>query len=543
MERTTKRFVKLFLSSLDTPRSLSVWLLFSNGEHDQLTELVCNPHQYTSAMKFRDDYAATSLLSKADFLNTTFDRKQVARRKFLEAEEQCRLKNLDLRDPLYFYKNGCEPIIFRASQIIHAVLGSFSCDEWMEACEFGPGVTQIIKGDVSRARKFQCETGITTALNNLLGDLHKVAYENWPVEFTVQDSNSVITVPKNSKTDRTIAIEPGINLWYQKGIGTMIRRRLLRVGLDLNEKGKTRKRNQLMSQRASISRHLATVDFSAASDTISRSIVETLIGGDWLQVLLATRSKLGRLEDETIVYSKFSSMGNGYTFELETLIFYALALACCESVGVDSSDVSVFGDDVIIPVDVFELYSNVTKLCGFTVNPAKSFFSGAFRESCGDHWFDGVDCKPYFLKKDIKDELDVYKSANGIRRLAHRRNHYGCDISFRAAWLFLRLPSKSSPLKGKACLISEGFGDGGFAVNFDEATPSKAKNSIEGFFAHHKVFVSKTVHHDSHGALLARVRKGSQDRAYGNRFDLRDRGQYKRKRVLIPQWVDFGPWV
>lgn len=540
----TTLVVQSILEAFDCPRALTCWLLFSNDEHDQLVNLECNPDDYLTGLSFRDAYQSTKLLSKANFLKLSTDRKKVALTKWQSAEDKCAQTNRNLSDPYFFVRNGIEPIVFRSIRKIQTILGRFKPDAWIDACDFGPGVTTLVKGcDTSHARKFQHEVGVTPRLVTLLESGWEMIYPNWRRTFQLVPYNSVITVPKNAKEDRTISVEPGINLWFQKGIGTMIRERLYSVGLDLNEKNKQRKRNQLLCQMAAKSGRDATVDFVSASDTIARKPVEILLPSDWYHAMNLSRSSHGKLGDSIVQYEKFSSMGNGFTFELETLIFYALAISCCEAIGCETSNVSVYGDDVIIPVEAFKLFSNVTELMGFTINLKKSYSQGMFRESCGDHWFGDVDCKPYYLREVIIHDTDVYKAANSLRRLAHRRSTCGCDRALLRPWRLLR---KSVPASRRN-LISEGYGDGGFIVNFDEACPSVSRarpsDGWEGFFCRHLAWKPRKVSHDSHGLLLAKVRRGSPEgTSLGNDVPLRDRGRWVRKRLLVPRWYDMGPW-
>jgi hypothetical protein len=89
-------------------------------------------------------------------------------------------------------------------------------------------------------------------------------------------------------------------------------------------------------------------------------------------------------------------MGNGFTFPLETLIFWALA-ACCvrpEDVG----KVSVYGDDIIVPTYAYALLTEVLVAAGFLVNSKKSFVDGPFRESCGRDYLSGIDIRPSYIK-------------------------------------------------------------------------------------------------------------------------------------------------
>jgi len=89
------------------------------------------------------------------------------------------------------------------------------------------------------------------------------------------------------------------------------------------------------------------------------------------------------------------------TNELETLLFLALARATCQYLEVTSNDVSVYGDDIIIPVEAVPLFTEVLAYSGFTVNQEKSFSVGPFRESCGSDFFLGVDVRPVFIRREL----------------------------------------------------------------------------------------------------------------------------------------------
>ena len=541
-------FVQSFLSSLDCPRSLTVWLLYINKEHDQLLELDVMPDSFLNGLDFRDAYLATKFLSKANFLRPSWDKKKKALDSFKTAEDSCLKTN---RNPNY--DNGNNHPLFEYThnaciRKIERILGDFCGDELMDCSNWGPGVTLKLKEDTSPQNKFRFENGITKAAYNFVRDWFPVAYPTWIIPtWEIQNGNKVVTVPKNSKTDRTIAVEPGVNLWFQKGIGSMIRRRLLRFGIDLN----SQTRNQELARVGSKTQHLATIDFSSASDTISEATVWNLLPNKWFRILDIFRSKLGQLHGApTFVYNKFSSMGNGFTFELESLIFFAIATSCCEALGIDHSEVSVFGDDVIIPVVAVELFTVICSTYGFSINTQKSFSTGYFRESCGEHYYNGIDCKPYFLKEEVKYESDVYKSANAVRRLSHRHGIFGCDKRFFRCWhnLYLApsqglvlLNKRGTKLKTKR-LISEGYGDGGFIVNFDEATPSRCRHGIEGYLTVHRVEVPFRYESDDHSLLLSRLKGRSVDMSSGNNYSIRGRTRVAYKRLHVKQWVDLGPW-
>ena len=158
--------------------------------------------------------------------------------------------------------------------------------------------------------------------------------------------NNVTTVPKTWKTERVIAIEPCWNSFFQKGVGKLIRRRLRKVGILLRD---SQERHGYLARMGSVHKVFATLDLKSASDTICIGLVEALLPEDWLRVLTDLRSPYMGEGEARYRYQRWSSMGNGYTFELETLIFYALTVAI---VGAESGrGVSVYGDDIIAPID------------------------------------------------------------------------------------------------------------------------------------------------------------------------------------------------
>jgi hypothetical protein len=539
--------VRHFLSDLDTPRSLSVWLLYKNQEHDQLTNLECHAIDYeNNPYRFRLDYIATNFLSKSKFLKTSFDLEKVALTKFHEYETLCHETNRRFLNPASDPLNhGPNVWLLNATKRkIAAVLGDYSPDEFVDEANWGPGVSTLVKGEaVSAINKFHEERGMTRDLYPLVRDCFSVMYPSWSDSLSrsfgenwqvLEVGNVIVTVPKNSKTNRVIAIEPGINLWFQKAIGSMIRRRLNRSGIDLQDQSI----NQRLARSSSLDDSLATVDFSSASDSISLEVVRELLPPRWFKIMDLCRSRFGVLDSGPIKWNKFSSMGNGFTFELESLIFFAAAEAVKEYTG-STGVISVYGDDVIIPSTMYNLFSSYSAFLGFRVNLRKSFSSGYFRESCGSHFYDGVDCKPIFLKEKLRHVEAFYKLANSIRNLAHRHNFgRGCDARFHYSWSHLvdRIPD---PLR---IFVPRSAGDTGLVGNFDEACPVRARYGIEGYYYRALSSLGVSRESESFAVLLARLRNPSTQE-YGNTYTLRGRTKRSITRSLVQQWYNLGEWV
>lgn len=221
------------------------------------------------------------------------------------------------------------------------------------------------------------------------------------------------TVPKTSVIDRSIIVEPRGNSFLQKSVGTFIRRRLLRAGVNLNDQGI----NQRLAQKA-FRENLATIDLEMASDSIADELVHILLPVDWYNLLSDLRSPKVSLDGSFHKLEKFSSMGNGFTFELESLIFAAAAYAVTSETK-HGYAFSVYGDDIIVHQSSAGELVSLLEALGFTVNTEKSFVTGMFYESCGKHYFGDHDVTPIYQKEDF-DDVEAIRSFNRVYRLCSR---------------------------------------------------------------------------------------------------------------------------
>ena len=72
----------------------------------------------------------------------------------------------------------------------------------------------------------------------------------------------------------------------------------------------------------------------------------------------------------------------------------------------------------------------VMSFCGFEFNREKTFTTGPFRESCGGHFWGGVDVKPFYIKNLPNDVVDVINLHNDVVRWYGRYPREG-DRFFR----------------------------------------------------------------------------------------------------------------
>lgn len=462
----------------------------------------------------RDQAAITllgaSLLSKFDDgdPSSSTARETAAFQKWRAAEEQCLATNRLFANRDSAEWRSVQPILFSAARKISRCLGSFCWNEASRGFAFGPGATTRL-GRKRRAYAHKFSGTPETTLDNLaLAEACIKLSPRWYETsldvsgncVSIRNFNKVVTVPKNWKTDRVISIEPCMNIYVQKGIGSMIRERLRRVGVDLNDQEK----NQLLAREGSMKGRLATIDLSSASDTVSYELVKDLLPEPWFTALEQCRTPSGVLPCGSFInYHKFSSMGNGYTFELESLIFWALAEACHEeATGELESSTSVYGDDIIIDVRAVPRLFDVLKVCGFTPNPEKSWWTGRYRESCGKHYIHGVDVTPFFIRKPIRLLSDLFLLHNNLYRWAER-NFANMLVDSQQLDSLLSELRQLAPPKWRKPRIPDGFGDGAFIGTFPESVPQKAPKGWDGFLIS-VMGVSNTISSkEGYGCVLA----------------------------------------
>ncbi len=378
-----------------------------------------------------DDYRGATqiqaLFSKNCDLDLGFNPLKAAVEAAIAAELQCRRVNEYFGQTCPY--GGVAIAISRARQKIRRVLGKVPSLDSLRF-RFGPGAsTNVKRADACYENKLKaplvCSEEMLPVVDQVLRELPPWARRHSKecdapmsdVESETEvsscdiviDTAKLIFVEKNAKTHRPICIEPLLNGFVQLGIGGYLKERLrIHAKQDLTDQV----RNQELAQYGSISGSLATIDLSSASDTLAFSVVFDLLPEEWVDLLASFRTGHFEYGGREYELEKFSSMGNGYTFELESLIFWALASACTELSGEDQSNVSVYGDDIIVPVKAVDLLMASLTWCGFNLNREKSYWTGSFRESCGTDWLDGESVRPSFKKDRITPQwLAVFHNA------------------------------------------------------------------------------------------------------------------------------------
>jgi hypothetical protein len=329
-----------------------------------------------------------TLFSKNEALTDDVRCTKAAEHSFQRAERICRITNkrLDWYGVKEERQNPfLEKCLSKMQRDIAALLGDV--DSYKAVMNRDVRLTNGATEDRTRKRShpFMKITGklrsTRASVLYLGGLLQEIGADLTSCRFTAVENNTVIFVPKNWKTHRSIAKEPTHALPFQLALDSFIKRRLKKWGIDLS----SQLRNQELAREGSIDGSLATIDLEMASDTLSYNTVALLLPHEWFRLFEAFRSSKYKASFGSGSYAKFSSMGNGYTFTLETLIFGA----ACRAVG--SQRYAVYGDDIVIESELVGSLFKLLSFLGFKVNKEKSYVNPAsrFRESCGSDYYNG----------------------------------------------------------------------------------------------------------------------------------------------------------
>jgi len=385
---------------------------------------------------------ALAFFTKISDLDIGVDKEAAARSDFYKSELEClrtnRLFNMTASDDFSFTPDVMR-VLKRAERKIAEVLGPVPSIDSLDL-RFGPGATtSVLKRNACARTKLSAVPSCSTNLLPLVPLLyealpvylgHHAALNRVELVSSVQKTEllpdfgvlctyteleteevsdlhleladgRISFVPKNAKTFRTVMTEPTLNALVQGGFGKYISRRLCRIGQDTRNQS----RNQILAREGSLTGALATLDLSKASDSISTEFVASLLPYEWFAALSLCRTPTVNDRGVVLQLHKFSSMGNGFTFPLQTLLFWALAEASVHYSMSPDKRVSVYGDDIILGVEAVPLMRDVLRSTGFTLNTEKSYWSGHFRESCGKDYYFGFDVRPFYARGWVGGEF------------------------------------------------------------------------------------------------------------------------------------------
>lgn len=305
--------------------------------------------------------------------------------------------------------------------------------EWFKTFRYDGKRCRHGKGAVADAKSFPLDKYRNMNLDMRLEYLYKRnsfigihEYLPIPAKYNLDRCSRLVFVPKNVSKLRTISMEPASLQYVQQGVMLEMYdffkcHKHLKKHVRLSDQTV----NQSLAYDGSITNKYATTDLSHASDSVLYKLVKYLFSKtpEVYRWLVGTRSDYTLLPNGVrIKLKKFAPMGSALCFPIETAIFAAIAelavtlcheqgINCDCTTGIYNDHYSVYGDDIIIPLQVYDTVCKILVSLGFSVNESKSYCDSPFKESCGGNYYCGRDITPLKWKVILADDGSVTPKA------------------------------------------------------------------------------------------------------------------------------------
>lgn len=280
----------------------------------------------------------------------------------------------------------------------------------------------------------------------------------------------VTPVPKTLKGPRIIAIEPCCMQYAQQavlgGLVNLLENYHVTRG-HINFRDQSINGNLALD--SSSTGRFATIDLSDASDRVPVGYALQMFRSnpDLKDFIEACRSTRAKLPDGRIVHlRKFASMGSALCFPIEAMYFYTICVVASlvshnlpvsyRNVKYVSRNIYIYGDDIIVPVDIAATTLEWLRKYNCRPNIHKTFIHGKFRESCGVDAYDGREVTPVYInrsrpksRQQVKEILSWVAAANHFSRNGYI--HTASLLFKRVEQVLGKLPGvpENSPILGR----------------------------------------------------------------------------------------------
>jgi len=310
----------------------------------------------------------------------------------------------------------------------HESLECFDLDFIREHMNVGPGAAQ--KADSAYLVSKLFESSISYVNPGLIplyraalvetgfwADAEMLRFQKYG--FTRVSGGKIFFAAKNAEISRTCCTEASLEMLFQKAISAFLLARLKwYFGISLENQADF---NRELARIGSIDGSIGTIDLVSASDCMSISMLDDAIQRSTIKSYIwATSSRQAVIPGGSVVDLRMiSTMGNGFTFPLQTIVFASAVRAVYDLMGLPfkdpKTDYGVFGDDICVRKEAYVFLSKMLNKLGFQVNDRKSFNTGPFRESCGHDYFLGHNIRGVYVVS-LETPQQVYSCLNRLLR-------------------------------------------------------------------------------------------------------------------------------
>lgn len=388
------------------------------------------PLIHASTYSLVDRYEFAAAYVKAHFFDRFFYTAEVANDSALNSEATARFlqtvregEEANERIRMRSCDSHMNSVLCEASLIAGRILGELDYPEIFNACKHGPGASTTVRVrdsylDIKAVDISGTRSMLETFTRHYLQ--WDVSLRDWLVKglrhcrrnlgFRVIEHLKMSFVPNKFDKKRGICPETTLGMFFQLGTGKIIAQLLAQfANIDIETQADC---HRLLVVKASLLKELglATIDWSEASDRVWLEICRAVLPSDWYEWLIHIRTGAVLVGDHVVELPMISTMGNGYTFPLETLVFYVLLCGLARTHGVAELGISVFGDDCVVPVALMPHVHTLAVELGWKLNLAKSFEDGGFRESCGVDAYRGLRIRTFKIKRPVDTTTNTLKA-------------------------------------------------------------------------------------------------------------------------------------
>lgn len=387
-----------------------------------------------------------------DDIPTGEDRESAAVLEFLEDNARCREFNNSAFP--YNLDGFCQEILGECRMLLADVLDSntgsvLTLEAVAQNLATGPGSSSGVKNrivddkDDLRSSMYArlCEgpmsfgspdvAGVYKACiltTRLMSVTEAIRYHLYGMSDSFYTPATFLSVPKTNLKNRGICTQPSGNMALQLSTHGILSDALMRrfdCNLEIQQEFNGRLAYLGSFGQRSMENHswnFCTGDLSRASN-FPWLLIQNMFPELWVNWLDLIRSHTMLVGGLPIKKEMCSSMGNGFTFSLMTMILSAIVKVLYKYADLPEYDVhpiwgkmktwAVYGDDIIVDKSVVTALRKVLAAFGFLWNDKKSCVLGFFRESCGQDYFGGYPTRPVFVET-LRTQTDIYSLLNRL---------------------------------------------------------------------------------------------------------------------------------